>query len=263
MSPPASACCRSMNPSRTVNTRPPTRSRASTIVTRAPMAARSRAAARPASPAPATSTETELRSANGERPLNVVVDLPFEDFERQRAGPQDGRMKVFFGEARAEGLPRCFSQLDDLQLANHVGTGLSGVDNVSFDFARFDAVVDGLLTGPALGMKPRVDHQSSCAKERGIELAEKSFGIAVVPARLDGKLLRIQSPALAERGDSAKRAKTPEEGERLVLAIERDLEMMSRHRLVIDERPQTELRHPLGPERNAEHTRPRAVGGRS
>ena len=57
MSPPASACCRSANPSRMVQTRPPTRSRASKTVTSAPSATRSCAAESPARPAPATTTD--------------------------------------------------------------------------------------------------------------------------------------------------------------------------------------------------------------
>src|SRR5262245_15546537 len=44
-----------------VQTRPPTRSRASTTVTEAPIARRSNAAVRPASPPPAISTETPER----------------------------------------------------------------------------------------------------------------------------------------------------------------------------------------------------------
>src|SRR5581483_10168745 len=48
MSPPASACCRSAKPSRIVHTRPPTRSRASTTVTAAPVRRdRARPPARP------------------------------------------------------------------------------------------------------------------------------------------------------------------------------------------------------------------------
>src|SRR5262247_965076 len=57
-SPPPSACCPSAKPSCTVQTRPPTRSRASTTTIVAPAAMSSRAAARPAKPAPATSTDT-------------------------------------------------------------------------------------------------------------------------------------------------------------------------------------------------------------
>src|SRR5262245_21899339 len=232
-----------MKPSRAVSTRPPTRSRASTTVTRAPMAARSRAAASPASPAPATRTDTDDRSATFECPLNVVVDLPFQDFKRQGSSPQDRGMEVFFREARAESLPRLFSQLDQFQLADHVRTGLPRVDHVAFDLACFDAVVDRLLPRPVLGVNPRVDDESPRAKERAIQLSQESFGIAFVPARLGGKLFGIQSPAFAERGDSAKGAQAPEEGQRLVLAIERHLEVMSRHRLVVHERSQAELRH--------------------
>ena len=50
------------NPSRSVQTRPPTRSRASTTVTAAPRASSARAADSPASPAPATMTRDPARS---------------------------------------------------------------------------------------------------------------------------------------------------------------------------------------------------------
>src|SRR5262245_38683470 len=62
MSPPASPCCESTKPWPAVCTRPPTKSRAPTTNTLPPHAARSRAAHRPASPPPATSTETPVRS---------------------------------------------------------------------------------------------------------------------------------------------------------------------------------------------------------
>src|SRR5262249_44226350 len=74
-SPPASACWRSAKPSRIVHTRPPTRLRASTTVTSAPAAVRSRAAASPARPAPATSTGTPC-SDEGILPLYTVPMIP-------------------------------------------------------------------------------------------------------------------------------------------------------------------------------------------
>ena len=47
--------------------------------------------------------------------------------------------------------------------------------------------------------------------------------------------------------------------QRGVLHLERDLEMMAGHRLVIDERAQRELRHALGPQRNLERAGARSV----
>ena len=62
---PPRRAVRAENRPRTVRTRPPTRSRASTTVTTAPAASRSRAAASPASPAPATITRTPESSRVG------------------------------------------------------------------------------------------------------------------------------------------------------------------------------------------------------
>src|SRR5438132_13184001 len=69
---PASTCCRSRNGSRRVSTRPPTRACASMTVTPAPFFDRSRAADRPASPAPATMTETLLREGNSVLAVEVA-----------------------------------------------------------------------------------------------------------------------------------------------------------------------------------------------
>src|ERR1043166_9570969 len=59
---PPSACWRAANTFLIVQTRPPTRSRASTRVTAAPRCSRARAADSPASPAPATTTLVPARS---------------------------------------------------------------------------------------------------------------------------------------------------------------------------------------------------------
>src|SRR5688572_7227827 len=81
MSPPASACWPSEKPSRIVQTRPPMRSRASVTVTSAPSMERSRAAARPASPAPATST---VAPPNGRVTSNSqLIDLVALRFEHR------------------------------------------------------------------------------------------------------------------------------------------------------------------------------------
>ena len=61
---PASACSPWRNGSRMVKTRPPTRSRASMTVTAAPFFVSSRAAVRPASPAPAMRTDVPRMHAS-------------------------------------------------------------------------------------------------------------------------------------------------------------------------------------------------------
>src|SRR5271169_6950176 len=99
MSAPASACCDSAKPSRAVRTRPPTRSLASITVTAAPSAERSRAAARPASPAPATTTVTPVRSLTRQLsfpddPMYVCVDLPLQNLERHRPGAKHRGVEV-------------------------------------------------------------------------------------------------------------------------------------------------------------------------
>src|SRR5688572_7237993 len=218
MSAPPSACWPSANPSRTVQTRPPTRSRASTTVTAAPRAVRSRAAARPASPAPATRTDAPPREpdippsyvgpgplgraaqknaweipckiadpapaagdsavsagcvaeANPARgPLSVAldvgVDLAFEELDRHSARAEHDVVELADREALTEGAARLLAQFDKFQLAQHVGAGLTGHHHVSLDFAGANAIVDGLLPRPALGVQSRVDYQPPCAEER-------------------------------------------------------------------------------------------------
>src|SRR5690349_11428306 len=90
MSAPPSACWPPVNPLRAVSTRPPTRSRASRTTTSAPIAARSRAAARPASPAPATSTRTPV-SIMGALQLLDGITLGLEHLQQAVGADEVGR----------------------------------------------------------------------------------------------------------------------------------------------------------------------------
>ena len=68
-------------------------------------------------------------------------------------------------ESVAESLPRFLAEFDDLQFANHVGACLPRINRVAFHFARLDAVVNTLLTGPAFGVNASVNDQAACAEK--------------------------------------------------------------------------------------------------
>src|SRR5262245_11967733 len=101
-------------------------------------------------------------------------------------------------------------------------------------------------------MQAGVDDEAACTKQRRRELAELAFRITLVPSGLDGELLRVERPAFGERRDTAERAGLTKARQRRVFLFERDLEVMSGDRLVIDERSQAHARHALLPQRNLE-----------
>src|SRR6478736_2286891 len=112
-------------------------------------------------------------------------------------------MEVLDRELVAERLLRLLAQLEDFQLAHHVRARLARVDDVAFDFARFDAVVDRLLAGPVLGVDAGVDDEAPGAEQLHVELPELALEIVLVPAGLGREALGVQTPSLAERGDAA------------------------------------------------------------
>src|SRR5258708_11199424 len=103
-------------------------------------------------------------------------------------------MEVLRRIARAERALRAVAQLEDLELTQHVGAGLAGEDHVALDLARPDAVGDGLLARPVLGVDAGVDHEAPRAEELGIELPEEALRVAFVPARFRREPLRIKRP---------------------------------------------------------------------
>src|SRR5712692_9113160 len=114
--------------------------------------------------------------------MNVGVDLPLEDFEWHRPGEKHRRVEVLGRKSVAERGLRLVSQFEDLELADQVCARLAGVDDVAFDLAGFDPVVDGLLTRPVFGVKPGIDHQPSGAEQLRVQLSQPAFQVAFVPS---------------------------------------------------------------------------------
>jgi len=82
-----------------------------------------------------------------------------------------------------------------------------------------------------------IDDEAARAEEFVAELAEVAFGVAFVPAVFGGQLLRVERPTLAVRGDQAEHAVASEARQAGHFILERELEMMAGHGLVINERP--------------------------
>ena len=119
---PASACCPAEKHSRTVWTRPPTRSRASTTVTAAPAASRSRAADSPASPAPATITRLpessrapssahKIRAAMLTLPLAAVLTSQLIDPGPPKADATDAGLETRLRQTSRRAAPRWRSRI--------------------------------------------------------------------------------------------------------------------------------------------------------
>src|SRR5207247_1820031 len=114
-------------------------------------------------------------------------------------------------------------------------------DDVALDFARPDAVGDRLLARPVLGVEAGVDDQTTRAKELGVELAEESLRVALVPAGFRREPFPVHRPALAEDRDEAVGADLPEARPVLVHPHDRDIVVSPGHRLAISQRPPSVL----------------------
>src|SRR5262249_36585322 len=119
-------------------------------------------------------------------------------------------MEAVEGELLAERLSGFLSKFSNLQLTDHIRAGLSGIDDVSLDFAWFDAVINGLLASPMFGMDTGVDDKAARPKQFRLELSETSLQTPLVPAGLGRKPLRIESPTFDQRRNIAERANLPE-----------------------------------------------------
>ena len=164
-------------------------------------------------------------------------------------------------EAIAERLPRLLPKLDDFQLADHVRARLPRIHDVPFDFACLDPVIDALLARPLLGVEPGIDDQAPRAEQLLIELPQQSLDVAFIPAALRREALGVEAPSFPDGGDDAEGAELKEPLEVLILDLQRDVEVMAGHRLVVDGAPQPELRHVLDAPRVLKDARARSVRG--
>ena len=107
-------------------------------------------------------------------------------------------------ELGSEAILRLLAELEDLELADFVGTGLPGSDDVTLDLrhhVRFrhagvlEHVLDGLLARPSLVVDTGVDNEPHGAEELAGQIAE-SIVRAIREAVFRGKALGVKRPAL-------------------------------------------------------------------
>ena len=135
-------------------------------------------------------------------------------------------------ELRPEFLFGARAQLADLELADLVGERLARDRHVAFglgDATRLGGgavrvhVIEHLLAGPALRVQARVDDEADRAPQFAFEAAEVLVRVGV-HAEFLAQRFRIQAPAFAVRGVPAEAA---ELRQALLLALDRDLEMVA------------------------------------
>ena len=139
---------------------------------------------------------------------DVGVHLAFQNLQGNRAGVEHYVVILAQRKLVAQRLAGFLAQLDNLQLPDHVRARLAGEHHVALHFAGFDAVVDGLLAGPVLGVQSGIDHQTACAPQCIVELSELAFRVAIVPAGFCSQALGVQPPAFDQRGDFSERAES-------------------------------------------------------
>src|SRR5687767_526203 len=189
----------------------------------------------------------------------VGVHFALEDRKGYGARREHDIVEVLGLVPRPQSRFRFVPEPEDLELADLIRECLAGIDDVAFDLAGFDAVVDRLLARPAHRVQPGVDDQPTRPEQLAFQLPEQPFGIALVPSFLRDHPLRVKGPALADGGDAAERARLAELRQPRVLHGEGRMEVMPGDGLVIDERAQAELRHAGGAQRHLVDARPRAV----
>src|SRR5687767_7988879 len=128
--------------------------------------------------------------------MNVGLDLPFEKFQRHSTGAEHRIVKLANGEAAAEGGARLVTELDDLQLPDHVGARLSWVDHVALNLTCLDARVDRLLPRPALCVQARIYDEPPSAEQGGVQLSKQSLKIAFVPTPIPPLIALRTGPSL-------------------------------------------------------------------
>src|SRR6202158_527063 len=140
--------------------------------------------------------------------VEPMLDMRLKEAQRHGALLQDGVVEgadVEFGGEAALGFG---AQLADFELAELVGEGLAGPDNVAIDFDG-DVLIglagvvleklDGLLARPVHRVHPGVDHQPHRAPHFVAELAKFGVRIGVQPD-VFAEPFAIQRPALDKGG---------------------------------------------------------------
>src|SRR5579872_6642212 len=151
---------------------------------------------------------------------DVRIHLTLQNFERDGAGVEHHVVIFPQREFVAQGFTRLFPQLDNFQLADHIGTSLARKYHVAFNLASFNPIVDGLLAGPVLGMEAGIDHQPPRAPQGIVELPEMTFGVALVPAGFGGQPLGIEPPAFNQCRDVSERSDLAEARKVFILYLQ-------------------------------------------
>src|SRR5438477_3457006 len=194
ISAPMSANCPSAKPSRTVKTRPPTRSRASSTTTSWPAACTSVAATSPARPAPTTTTFTcfDLSRFDEELPGKVREDLVARLGDTKRIAELEAPAFHPHPEHEVEGHVRF----------HHGRVVLAKTCRVVRPVRRIvhaDRVPDARRfaeAGPVSGLAPRQLHVlAKRTRPHGREGGGHPFGGRVShPSHLVGRLAEVDSP---------------------------------------------------------------------
>ncbi|PTM44139.1 hypothetical protein C8J24_3413 [Sphingomonas aerolata] len=157
-------------------------------------------------PKPATSISARERGAQiAPARGDVPRDVAGQHVERDVAAREDRLIEVPHVEPRTQFGLGARALRDDLGLSDLVATGLTRPGAIALDLAhrvahrqsgRGDELAQRLFARPAHRMDPGIDHQPYRTPRQPHEIAEPPRRIAVIQAKLIGKLFGIERPAL-------------------------------------------------------------------
>ena len=114
---------------------------------------------------------------------------------------------------------------EDFQLADFIRTCLTRHNDVALNFCSRNSIVDRLLAGPMLSVKPRIDHQPPRAEQSSdncprCPLASPRY------QPTSGQLLGIRRPPLRKSRQAAKYPFSPEQRNSGQLLLQSDLKVV-------------------------------------
>ena len=114
-----------------------------------------------------------------------------------------------------------------------------------------------------LRVQTGVDHEALGAEKFGGQLAKLAGDVAFIPIVLGGDLFGVERPALGVGGTATVDALAPVARQALGLSLQRDLEMVPRHALMVDEGAHGDDAEWRTGQRRPENAGPRTVLGRA
>src|SRR5215831_12574796 len=139
---------------------------------------------------------------------NEGVRLTFQNLQWHDACVEHHVVEFLEREFAAERGFRFLSQVKNFELADHVGTCLTGVGDVAFDLGGAHAVIDRLLSCPMFCVKSGIDNEPPGAKLLIKELSQQAFEVVVVPSLLGGQVLGVEPPPLDACGNTPEDVKS-------------------------------------------------------